>query len=216
MARIWMTYIELGDLLRCSPMDARDYTIEHALVLRKSPVGRHGPNSAARWLRPLSRASILRVQVGRELKWIKRSLIYRTFTKRWRNAPGRQSCVRKPAPSNQPKSPDPTCRLAGWNPDTSCSAIGFTRCRRAGLGRYGFRTDPICGRNGPPDRHGRRVQRCITARADLSRTWCAWLGGLNRVAGALSKNNRRKGDQGRRHHGDHCELMCHLTAPQYR
>ena len=39
MARIWMTYIELGDLLRCSPMDARDYTIEHALVLRKSRSG---------------------------------------------------------------------------------------------------------------------------------------------------------------------------------
>lgn len=39
MPRIWMTYIELADLLSCSPTDARDFTIARSLVRRKSRNG---------------------------------------------------------------------------------------------------------------------------------------------------------------------------------
>lgn len=39
MPRIWMTYIELADLLGCSPIDARDYAIARSLVRRKSRSG---------------------------------------------------------------------------------------------------------------------------------------------------------------------------------
>ncbi len=39
MPRIWMTYIELADLLGCSPTEARDYAILRSLVRRKSRTG---------------------------------------------------------------------------------------------------------------------------------------------------------------------------------